>query len=462
MFEIPRQQKDETKDPEIMQFKSSQKLIDPNQGNLSKGESKETESAFEKLKEVANTLFKEEKYNEAIKVYTDILELFDLSAENKATIYSNRSASYLLAGNSLNSAKIDAEKAIKLWPSWWKGYYRLTRVYVFQEKFNEAEIAIHQARALNSESKLIRDELYCFDKIFDHDLVSPEKAKKELCSRFKFTEDELKAPETLACRFPEAIVNFIRGYEAEHGICVQKNYIKAVEFFAKAANMGNAEAMFKSGKLHFIGGFGLKQDYEESVKWFLKAATLDKSDDMNIFRAQYILGLLYTFGIGVNKDYRKAAKMYEKSVANGFTASANNLGSLYAQGLGVVKSYMKSFYHFKMCAEDGHTGAMVNLAKAYFIAEGTELAEPTQEFINEGKKWLQIAAAKGDKRAIEELQISQRLTPPDAMMMKLGKVMESEEVVKCYPLDYEQFREYVEVSLDGHFPKLNEKKTEKS
>uniref|UniRef100_A0A914QS30 Uncharacterized protein n=1 Tax=Panagrolaimus davidi TaxID=227884 RepID=A0A914QS30_9BILA len=281
MFEIPRQQKDEAKEPEIMQFKSSQKLIDPNQEYLSKGESKEKESAFEKLKEVANNLFKEAKYSEAIKAYAEILELSDLSSENQATIYSNRSASYLLAGNSLNNAKIDAEKAIKLWPSWWKGYYRLARVYVVQEQWIKAETNLKKALALNSGSKEIRDELsFVRSQFLNLSLreknnpafapLRPEEDAKKVCNQLGISEKQFYDLQKNAKNFPK-FDYILKGHQYRDGFVVPQDFKKAAEFYEKAANLGNPEGMFNLGLL-YKEGKGVKRDYGESMKWFLKAA----------------------------------------------------------------------------------------------------------------------------------------------------------------------------------------------
>uniref|UniRef100_A0A914Q228 Sel1 repeat family protein n=1 Tax=Panagrolaimus davidi TaxID=227884 RepID=A0A914Q228_9BILA len=115
-----------------------------------------------------------------------------------------------------------------------------------------------------------------FSKTFRDDHVSVE----DFCKRYHVSEEELKDPEKLAQRLPESLVNLVKGYQYGYGIFVQKDYKKAVEFFAKSANMESTRAMVEAGKLYLIGGLGLKQDFIESIKWFLKAATLNQTDNM--------------------------------------------------------------------------------------------------------------------------------------------------------------------------------------
>jgi TPR repeat protein len=62
------------------------------------------------------------------------------------------------------------------------------------------------------------------------------------------------------------------------------------------ANKGDAEAQFTLGKNYEAGRSGLKKDYAEAARWYLKSA-----EQGNAY-AQASLGILYHSGKGVPRD----------------------------------------------------------------------------------------------------------------------------------------------------------------
>ncbi len=76
----------------------------------------------------------------------------------------------------------------------------------------------------------------------------------------------------------------------------KQDHVKGVEWYAKAANHGDANAR------------GGKRDYEKAVEWYTKAA-----DQGNNAAAQFYLGELYEDGLGVKQDYVKAVEWYTKA-----------------------------------------------------------------------------------------------------------------------------------------------------
>jgi small glutamine-rich tetratricopeptide repeat-containing protein alpha len=94
-------------------------------------------------KEDANKFFKEGKYNEAITIYTHLLE----SNEDDISLLSNRSAAYIKT-HGFNLALKDCIRVTKLKPDWGKAWGRLGASLYGLEKYNDAMTSYIKANEL--------------------------------------------------------------------------------------------------------------------------------------------------------------------------------------------------------------------------------------------------------------------------------------------------------------------------
>ena len=69
-------------------------------------------------------------------------------------------------------------------------------------------------------------------------------------------------------------------------------------------------------------GHGVKQDYEKAMEWYLKAA--EQGDAWS----QKNIGNMYYNGTGVNRDLQEAKKWFQKAADNGNSYAKDKLKEL--------------------------------------------------------------------------------------------------------------------------------------
>ena len=159
----------------------------------------------------------------------------------------------------------------------------------------------------------------------------------------------------------------------------------------RATNEGNAEAMFNLGLL-YANGQGVTQDYVRAREWYEKAA------EKGFPSAMGNLGVLYHNGQGVAQDYGKAREWYEKAAEKGFPRAMGNLGLLYHNDQGVAQDYAKAREWYEKAAANGNATAMLNLGQLY--EEGWGVAQD----YGKAREWYEKAADKGEPRAKAQLE----------------------------------------------------------
>ena len=212
----------------------------------------------------------------------------------------------------------------------------------------------------------------------------------------------------------------------------KKDYVKAAEWYLKAAKVGHAQAQNNLGAL-YVNGNGVEKNLSKAIEWYQKAA--DKGNvygltnlaivyqlgngvpkDMNkaieLFTiaankghssAQFRLGAIYND----LKDYESAAKWYQEAADKGNASAQINLGALYNNGQGVAQDYKKAVEWYQKSADQGNVYGENSLG--YMYEKGRGLPQS----YTKAAEWYQRAADKGYKVAINNLKRIQVFLPSE-------------------------------------------------
>lgn len=162
-----------------------------------------------------------------------------------------------------------------------------------------------------------------------------------------------------------------------------KKYKAAMRWYKLGAELGGDHYhLYQIAWMH-QEGLGVKKDYSKAAVWYKKAA------DQGNVAAMHKLALMYWNGIGVSKDLKKSFQLILKSAEGGFPESMHALATFYEDGKGVAKDENAAKKWSQKAAEAGSSDAMYTLAASYYHGDGVERDYPV------ALKWFERAAMKG-------------------------------------------------------------------
>jgi TPR repeat protein len=144
-----------------------------------------------------------------------------------------------------------------------------------------------------------------------------------------------------------------------------KTYAEALPYLQEAARLGHPRA--QSTLAHY---YWARQDYAQAAHWNQLAASQGVRD------AQYNLAGMYTDGLGVPVDLRRAAELLDASAHQNYAPAQESLGICYEFGEGVVRNRQNATYWLSQAAAQGSQSAatlhnvLTNPATPQFASEG--------------------------------------------------------------------------------------------
>ena len=135
---------------------------------------------------------------------------------------------------------------------------------------------------------------------------------------------------------------------------------EAKEFYIKASDFGCSDALVNLGNMYEFNTFKLDEiDWKSAVEYYHKAALLGNSN--GLFNYANCLH----WGHGVKRDYKMAYWLFDKLTQRGNTDAWFYIGLYHEKGLVVEKSIDNAEYYYKKGAASGDPYCYANLGKIY-------------------------------------------------------------------------------------------------
>ena len=201
-----------------------------------------------------------------------------------------------------------------------------------------------------------------------------DEAEKRLLECYKEYQDGDSA---------QSLAELYAYYEAKH------DYQKAFEYATIAANDDEVSGYQVLGAL-YLYGWGVEKNLEKAVENYMQAAALGDEISMNQ------IGYIYLGQEGGEPNPEQAYYWFNEASKKGDAAGMYNLGSCYRDGFGVEEDAEQAAEWFKKSADLGNVSAMKDLAEYY------------QEVLVDEKKtkiWYLKAAESGDAEAQNKIGV---------------------------------------------------------
>jgi hypothetical protein len=174
-----------------------------------------------------------------------------------------------------------------------------------------------------------------------------------------------------------------------NGINTEVNYEKALALFADLAQQGDPQAINALAGM-YRQGFGLPQPQPETARLLYKEAV-----NLGSGKAAYNLAQMYKAGQGGEQDFEKAFEYANQAWELGYQPASYMLGYLYMKGFGTAQDYAKAVEYFSTNTESNRPANLYFLGLCYVGGYGVA------QDIEQGKKLIEQAAARGNDHAVE-------------------------------------------------------------